>query len=961
MKKWTYLVAAGMLLGATPVFTGCIDNDEPEGISILRGAKAELLKAKASVEAAKVAQIQADAALTQAQAKIAEAEAAIKLAQADYVKAKALEMQYKAELANITNEEKRAELENQIKIYAEQRAAAERKAKAEAAELEKTLLAVKTELVKQQALYEQALKNLILAQNTLTKEQQNYLQPYINAVETAKTNVDLKAEAYEKKADALAQAMKDLEDANGKESTKRTLVQNVTVAERGLEAAKEAEAKAKEAAEKDIEATKWAEELKAYETSEEALNKKIADLNVEKEKITQANVEMAEAVKDLKEAYEEMAGEWDEDGNLLSSATEPFEFNDVTFKIDGAGLPRQFDIQWGKDKNYSYYFSYFYSDYLQALNNGSDMSKYFNLRNALQAYKEEITGWTLDENDKAWTQQNLNYLKSDRDAAKKAYEAVYASWEKAVKAYKTASTDIDPTTIAGYADLVKALEAYNAAVKVYTDAQNDQKAKEAALDNASKAVSANVTVRDKAIADAGTAETKAITAAQEAYDKEMAAIKKEVDDAVAAQTAAATNYTTVAAESDKIINDPNATATQKAEATAKKDAALKAFNDKKAVADALTAARAGKEAAAAKTQTDANKAANDTKLAAVKAANDAHKALTDAETAANKAVTDAIVVTGKAKTAFDKAYTDIQKPFDEFNKEFGIHNLNALVTAYNDVKAVKIEDVTLCNKEDLKNIVIQRSTDLYGNAYSYKPNYAFPDRLVPYADGEILKNIEADFMKNNPDAQFVPSWVIYNGLNNCGAFGQYASISKRCDAAEATLNNAEAIKKAIATVDEQLKAFEDQLAEQIATVEAAKTAYTEKNDAYEALFAEVETNLEAANTELQAITPIIDKIEAAIKVYLSYEDPTAADIEALKKALKDAYVTAQDATYSAETTLIEAKENLAAWNNGKYNAVEAAKAALAKAEAALKAAQEALTAANDELQAQIELVSKSAE
>lgn len=57
MKKWTYLVAAGILLGATPVFTGCIDNDEPEGITVLRGAKAELLKAKASVAAASVEQI----------------------------------------------------------------------------------------------------------------------------------------------------------------------------------------------------------------------------------------------------------------------------------------------------------------------------------------------------------------------------------------------------------------------------------------------------------------------------------------------------------------------------------------------------------------------------------------------------------------------------------------------------------------------------------------------------------------------------------------------------------------------------------------------------------------------------------------------------------------------------------------------------------------------------------------
>ena len=73
MKKWTYLVAAGILLGATPVFTGCIDNDEPEGITVLRGAKAELLKAKASVVAASVEQIKAEAALKLAEAEVKKA------------------------------------------------------------------------------------------------------------------------------------------------------------------------------------------------------------------------------------------------------------------------------------------------------------------------------------------------------------------------------------------------------------------------------------------------------------------------------------------------------------------------------------------------------------------------------------------------------------------------------------------------------------------------------------------------------------------------------------------------------------------------------------------------------------------------------------------------------------------------------------------------------------------------
>lgn len=33
MKKWTFLVATALMAGATPVLTGCIDNEEPEGIT----------------------------------------------------------------------------------------------------------------------------------------------------------------------------------------------------------------------------------------------------------------------------------------------------------------------------------------------------------------------------------------------------------------------------------------------------------------------------------------------------------------------------------------------------------------------------------------------------------------------------------------------------------------------------------------------------------------------------------------------------------------------------------------------------------------------------------------------------------------------------------------------------------------------------------------------------------------
>lgn len=59
MKKTKYLVAALLLMGATTTFTSCIDNDEPAGITELRGAKAALLNAKAAVETARAAYIDA--------------------------------------------------------------------------------------------------------------------------------------------------------------------------------------------------------------------------------------------------------------------------------------------------------------------------------------------------------------------------------------------------------------------------------------------------------------------------------------------------------------------------------------------------------------------------------------------------------------------------------------------------------------------------------------------------------------------------------------------------------------------------------------------------------------------------------------------------------------------------------------------------------------------------------------
>lgn len=68
MRKWTYLVAALLMGGVSTSLTSCIDNDEPAGITDLRGAKADLLRAKAQVELAEAEYRKAQIAIENAKA-----------------------------------------------------------------------------------------------------------------------------------------------------------------------------------------------------------------------------------------------------------------------------------------------------------------------------------------------------------------------------------------------------------------------------------------------------------------------------------------------------------------------------------------------------------------------------------------------------------------------------------------------------------------------------------------------------------------------------------------------------------------------------------------------------------------------------------------------------------------------------------------------------------------------------
>ena len=72
MNKKFYLgaILLGTMVLSTGALTSCIDNDEPEGITELRGDKAELLRAKAAVELAKAETEKQNANLVAAKAAV---------------------------------------------------------------------------------------------------------------------------------------------------------------------------------------------------------------------------------------------------------------------------------------------------------------------------------------------------------------------------------------------------------------------------------------------------------------------------------------------------------------------------------------------------------------------------------------------------------------------------------------------------------------------------------------------------------------------------------------------------------------------------------------------------------------------------------------------------------------------------------------------------------------------------
>ena len=442
------MVAACMLAGATPVLTGCIDNDEPAGIEQLRVAKSELLRAQALVEAAKVDQMAAQNALIEAQAAYQEALAKTEEANARIQEAIAAQEEAKVALINTENEQKQQELKAAIAALEHQKEMWEIEKQNALTAAEQAIKDWELSYKQAEVAYEKALAELASLKGAVASQQLQVLQNYIADVQWTKSQMKDAEEdirqaqrGVQKAAEALAESEAD------KEYWQYELAKTLKLEQYKLEGIQAALTKANEELTEfqNMEPTAIAQKQDEVEAELAELNKQIADATLkafeEKQAINaEYNAQEAALSDEKNQEIEIPAFTFPE----VTADALPFAWKEIS--------QLEFDVT-----SYTWYSQYAYEIRLSNLNYLLNMMK---------------ANWLRDENDNAWTQQSIAEWKADIEAANAAIEEQKNSWQQAVDAYYRVPADavIDLSKIDGYTELAAAIEPFNAAVTAYQEA-----------------------------------------------------------------------------------------------------------------------------------------------------------------------------------------------------------------------------------------------------------------------------------------------------------------------------------------------------------------------------------------------------------------------------------------------------------------------------------------------------------
>ena len=930
MKKWTYLVAACMLAGTTPVLTGCIDNDEPAGIEQLRVAKSELIKAKVALVEAEKGKMEAEKLKIEMEAEIARAKAAILDAyaekQAALAQAAKDSAEYIAQIYDLKIQEEQARVNKSIAEYKQKEAEAEAK-------------------------YQEALKDIELAKLTLSAEQWTNLAHYTDAVDDAKADYDYWQATYEQALKTQTDALRAYTDDQGDTRYKNSLVQTVRLDSIKLVEAKEALADAEELAAKPIEATAWDEEKAKLEEELAVLEQQEADLKVVGAKFDAEHAEELTAMKDslakalamgAKVIYEDKDGTQVTEYNPIAGSgleIPGYEFSSETDMFEGI----QIEVSIPENGEY------FYQDYIdnmEAIENG-ETSVEILAGNGVQPFValahfdkaiREANLFALNENEEQWKQNDIARLDADLKKMQAEYEEAYKEWDAVKNAYNHVSTVTNPTQLPVGATLNEKITAYNTAAAANKAAIDAMDAAEKTFIEALKKADENAT----AVTD---------------YANIHTVLEAEVTTQTTNVVNAKTVYDSAVTALEALQNDPNATNQQIQDAQKAVDDALKEMQD----ANTLLAT-----AQANLTAIDNANTAYTTAETAVKGdGTDANKGTKKLAAEAYTAVVDAYVayvnyLVGSANFDWTVDYLGTMTEITNVEQPDAAGNI--YVTAMDAAKALEV------SQDQMMGALKVISQKVWGTAW-LRPDDQM--RILPVTKEEVDANIQESYAQENAGEKMPEYLVQFRYSIGYGLFGQTLSLQAALTRAQEYLNGGDA---EIKRITDEITAMKSELQKTIddnnKMVEDLVAFFMDANQKYnEAYQAEVGDLIAANTAEQLKREPVIEALKKAIEGYL-YKmsevmgESQQATIEDLKDRLAEIVDNAKRSVTEAEESLAYNRERLEKfWKEGtdgdstlRY-ALDDANANVERAQEKRDAAKEAYDAAVAELQAILDALS----
>jgi len=275
------------LTGATATFTGCIDTDEPNGISELRSAKSELIRAQAELKRADVE---------------------FRNAETEFKKAEVEGLKIANRLAEIAVEKEQLELDLLTAVNDEKIKLELQKLEQERAQLvenhEAIMLGLQEATAKAKESYDNALAAIAAAKLLLTDDEQKVIDKAVANLKKAEGDMhDALAKVYDAQ-DVLNGAIKDdltNDDGAREAALKHAIVKaehTLAVAEKGVE-------EIQKLIDKDVPTTNWEKEVAELEATILAHEVKVSEAKADKKRIEIAHKADKDNVEALEEVYED--------------------------------------------------------------------------------------------------------------------------------------------------------------------------------------------------------------------------------------------------------------------------------------------------------------------------------------------------------------------------------------------------------------------------------------------------------------------------------------------------------------------------------------------------------------------------------------------------------------------------------------------------------------------------------